>query len=233
MSDNNYTVYIHINKINNKKYIGITSQTVNRRWRSQGQGYKNCKLFYRAIQKYGWNNFDHTILYTDLNEQEAKSEEKRLIAKYQSNNPRYGYNLTDGGEHYVFSEEAKRHISEGVRKNPPHLDHDVLSRGQKRFWASVSDEYRKQWGEMIKKQNEDPELKKRRCSFMSSDRNPRLQPVKCVETGICYRSNKEAAQAMGGAASTFYNLWSGRQKTAWGYHWEKITLEEYYEYQSC
>lgn len=232
MSTENYIVYMHINKINNKKYIGITSQPVNRRWRSQGQGYKQCKLFYRAIQKYGWDNFEHIILQTDLNEEKAKSEEKRLIAKYRSNNKEYGYNLTDGGEHYTFNDEVKKRISEGVKRNPSHCDYDTLSRGHKRFWNSVSDEYRKQWGEMIKKQNQDPAIRKARYSWMSTDNNPRLQPVKCIETGVCYRSNKEAAQAMDGHYSTFYKIWSGHQKTAWGYHWEKITLEEYYEYKS-
>ena len=57
MSNKKYTVYIHINKINQKRYIGITSQTVNRRWRKDGQGYKQCKLFYRAIKKTAWGEY--------------------------------------------------------------------------------------------------------------------------------------------------------------------------------
>lgn len=233
MSKENYTVYMHVNKINQKKYVGITSQTVNRRWRGQGQGYKRCKLFYRAIQKYGWDGFEHKILYTGLSEKEAQQKEKELIVQYHSNEKDFGYNLTDGGEMCHHNAESRKHISEGRRKNPPCFDHDVLSKGQKRRWDNASEEYRKQWGEMIKKQNQNPAVKQARYSFMSGDRNPRLQPVKCIETGICYYSNKEAAKAMNGHYSTFYKLWSGHQKTAWGYHWEKITLEEYYEYQSC
>ena len=48
-----------------KYYIGITSQAVNKRWKN-GKGYKSSPYFYNAIQKYGWNNFEHNILFTDL-----------------------------------------------------------------------------------------------------------------------------------------------------------------------
>ena len=62
---NNYTIYIHRNKINNKLYIGQTCQTPEKRW-DNGRGYKTSERFYNAIQKYGWNNFEHIILYTNL-----------------------------------------------------------------------------------------------------------------------------------------------------------------------
>ena len=44
---NNYIVYKHTTP-NNKMYIGITMQNVNRRWRN-GDGYKDSIFFYRAI----------------------------------------------------------------------------------------------------------------------------------------------------------------------------------------
>ena len=50
---NNFYVYIHTNKINNKKYIGITCQNPSKRWRN-GNGYKNG-YFAKAIKKYGWD----------------------------------------------------------------------------------------------------------------------------------------------------------------------------------
>lgn len=46
-------VYMHTNKINNKKYIGITC--LDRywdRWRSDGSGYKN-QVFGNAIKNMG------------------------------------------------------------------------------------------------------------------------------------------------------------------------------------
>lgn len=62
-----------------------------------GCGYKT-QYFNRAIQKYGWNNIKHEIIANNLTHDEACAFEKRLINKLQSNNLKYGYNLTSGGE---------------------------------------------------------------------------------------------------------------------------------------
>lgn len=56
---------MHINKHNNKKYIGLTSKSTNDRFQN-GKGYIGCTHFERAIKKYGWDSFDHIILYKDL-----------------------------------------------------------------------------------------------------------------------------------------------------------------------
>ena len=34
-----WTVYMHVNKINGKKYVGITSQKPEERWKNNGIGY--------------------------------------------------------------------------------------------------------------------------------------------------------------------------------------------------
>lgn len=65
-----YCVYLHRNKINNKCYIGKTCKRAEHRW-NNGRGYKSNTYFYRAIQKYGWNAFDHRILKCDLTPDEA------------------------------------------------------------------------------------------------------------------------------------------------------------------
>jgi len=96
--NNNYTVYMHTNIINNKKYIGITSKKPLIRW-EKGTGYRSNKYFYRAICKYGWDDgFIHTIIEINLSKSKACKKEIELIAFYQSNNPLYGYNLSSGGE---------------------------------------------------------------------------------------------------------------------------------------
>lgn len=111
-------IYCHKNKINNKVYIGQTTQNTNRRWRN-GEGYKGCPYFYRSIKKYGWDNFDHIILEENLEVSELNEKEKFYIQKYNSSNPKYGYNLTNGGEGcsgYIFSENTRKILSEQSKK---------------------------------------------------------------------------------------------------------------------
>lgn len=90
-----YTVYVHINKTNGKMYIGITGQSVKKRWQN-GYGYKN-QIFWNAIQKYGWNGFEHDIIASNLLVDEAEKLEKVLIEKLKTYNNKFGYNVIAGG----------------------------------------------------------------------------------------------------------------------------------------
>lgn len=110
-----FSVYKHTNKINGKVYIGITGQNVERRW-AKGLGYKGM-YFYNAIQKYGWDNFDHDIIATNLSEDQAVKMEIDLIAKYESNNRLKGYNVSPGGNWVAGSHErtgSKNHKSQKI-----------------------------------------------------------------------------------------------------------------------
>ena len=90
-----YTVYKHISP-SGKVYIGITKRKPEYRW-NKGKGYREDQLlFYRAIKKYGWDNFTHEILYTGLSEKDAKNIEISLIRQYKSLG--MSYNITDGGD---------------------------------------------------------------------------------------------------------------------------------------
>lgn len=114
-----FTVYVHVNKLNDKKYIGITCQKPNVRWR-RGAGYleqsENGKYkqgaFAKAILKYGWDGFEHKILFENLSAEEAKAKEMELIAQYHTwlYDPEcHGYNMTPGGDgtiKYLNREEA-------------------------------------------------------------------------------------------------------------------------------
>lgn len=119
---NEWSVYMHINVINGKRYIGITSMNPpERRWRQDGGGYKKQSLLWNAIQKYGWDNFKHYIILQNETLEYAMKVEKCLIKHYKTNDKRYGYNMTNGGEGikgWVPSEEWRRKQSE-IRKGKP------------------------------------------------------------------------------------------------------------------
>ena len=92
-----FVVYMHTSP-NNKRYIGITRQNPpEKRWGTNGYRYKRNKHFYSAIKKYGWDNFLHEILFENLTKEDAEEKEIELIAKYNSTDKNYGYNILKGG----------------------------------------------------------------------------------------------------------------------------------------
>lgn len=114
--EKDYKVYRHISP-NGKIYVGITKLSLSFRW-NEGRGYKRCKLFYRAIQKYGWENFKHEVILEGISKSEAVYAEKYLIRWYKLHN--ISYNITDGGESttgFHMPEEARRKIAKFVSES--------------------------------------------------------------------------------------------------------------------
>lgn len=101
--ETNYCVYVHINKSNGKKYYGITNN-ISARWGLNGKRYvgSSCRAFGAAIEKYGWDGFEHIVLHEGISKEEACERERFYIASDKTNICRYGneygYNMTDGGE---------------------------------------------------------------------------------------------------------------------------------------
>lgn len=92
-----YIVYKYTNKINGKVYIGQTKGSLKTRAGNNGYKYQKCPYFYRAIQKYGWDNFNSEILDKNLTIEEANEKEKYYIHLYDSTNSNNGYNISIGG----------------------------------------------------------------------------------------------------------------------------------------
>lgn len=129
MSEKQWKVYAHINIINGKRYVGITSKiNPEHRW-NHGRGYNDNPHFRYAINKYGWDGFKHIILFDKLSEEEAKNKEIELIAKWNTNDKNYGYNMTVGGDGtkgYYPSEETRAKISKSRLKE--NLSEETLRR---------------------------------------------------------------------------------------------------------
>ena len=136
-----HTVYMHTSP-SGKRYIGITGQTVEERWKN-GWGYYTQLIFYRAILKYSFDNFKHEIIASELSKEEAVNLEKELIKQYKTTDRRYGYNVTKGGEtmspncHWAGShhtEESKKKISEA---NKGRLRPDTIERNKGNNYTSL------------------------------------------------------------------------------------------------
>lgn len=104
-----YFVYIHTCP-NQKRYIGVTTRKPEIRW-CNGFGYEYNNHFYRAIQKYGWDNIQHQVFETK-SRQLMHYWEKILIYHYNTMKSELGYNKTSGGDScFEVSEETKNKLS--------------------------------------------------------------------------------------------------------------------------
>ena len=113
-----YLVYMHRNRLNNKVYIGQTHQNPVQRWGKNGNGYSTSPHFYAAIQKYGWDNFQHIIIKTGLTAKQADQLQCLLIEQYNATDLKFGYNIRKGGQHgYHYSIQQKEKLSQTIKNN--------------------------------------------------------------------------------------------------------------------
>ena len=199
----NYKVYVHIAP-NGKRYYGITKQEVERRWRN-GKGYKGNKYFYRAINKHGWDNFEHIVIAKGLTEEEAKWLEIELIREWDTMNKEYGYNITKGGDsNPMDNEESRKKVSESKKGKRCAEEHkQKISEAMK--------------GKKGKKHTE--ETRKRISEANKGENSPRAIKVYCVELDMVFNTITEASKFVGCDNSNISSVLIGNRKTAGGYHW--------------
>ena len=148
MEERNYKLYVHISP-SNKRYYGITSMEPKKRW-GNGKYYSKNKHFTRAINKYGWDNFEHIVLFNNLTKEEASLLEQIYIALYDTTNDKYGYNNSLGGEHGLDSEQTKKKKSESKKgKNNPF------------YGKTFTEEHRKKMSESLKGHEVNEQTKKK------------------------------------------------------------------------
>lgn len=214
-----YTVYQHKNKINGKVYIGITSQKPEQRWGSQGCNYKSSPHFYSAIQKYGWDNFEHNILFTDLTKEQACLKEQELIKEYNSTNREFGYNSTSGGDIFTMNEETKQKMSQAMIRNQNGLGHpcseekkEKISNAQK--GRKFTEEHKQKLSEAAKNRHVPCSEEKKQILKEKSHK----KSVYCEELDKIFESVQECSRQLGIPATSISKLCNGRGKTLKGYH---------------
>lgn len=137
---------------NGKIYIGQHQSNTT------DDNYYGSGVIVKAIRrKYGKNIFNKKILTVTENVSELDELEQYYIKKYQSNNPKIGYNLSPGGQPYTWLETATEHQKRKWRekisvnhadvsgsKNPMYnKTHSAsakerISLSRKNYWANIS-----------------------------------------------------------------------------------------------
>lgn len=222
-----YSVYIHINKINNKVYIGQT-KSVEKRWRLNGIEYQRSSFFYSAIEKYGWDNFEHKILKDNLSKEEADYWEEYYINYYDSLNHNKGYNIRHGGSHGALSEETKQKLSDIAKEkglwkgelNPRHLD-PLFGERNGMYGKHHTEKTKKKISEANKGRAMSDEAKEK-ISKTLREHHVLAKKVLCVETGEIFNSVRQAGEAYHIAHECIGRVCRGERKTAAKKHWKYI-----------
>jgi group I intron endonuclease len=201
-----WLVYVHEHRTTGKKYIGITGQKPDKRWKN-GLGYQGSPYFWAAIQKHGWDAFRHEILFSGLTQKEAETKEVELIAKYKTTQREYGYNAAAGGNTTTgckISEEGRRNISAA------HVGHKHTSATREKMSAS-----RKGEGNHFHGKHHTRE------AILANVKAHGGRSVLCVETGKVFVSLGEAERQTGINRYQISGCCRNRQSclSAGGYHW--------------
>ena len=102
-------IYKIKNKIDNKIYIGQTTQDLERRWKGHRKNNSNCRYLKSAFKKYGVENFDFQLVCITFDNQ-LDDMEIKYIEQYNCLVPN-GYNIRLGGSSGKHHEDTKRKIS--------------------------------------------------------------------------------------------------------------------------
>lgn len=112
-----FYVYKFQNKLNDKCYIGKTSNLERRQIEHLSKSKTSTNgHFYNAIRKYGFDNFSISIIFECEDESEAYAKETEYIKQYRTNEKSFGYNSTLGGEGLKgVSEDTRKKMSEAAK----------------------------------------------------------------------------------------------------------------------
>ena len=148
---NNYSVYQHVTP-DGMYYFGQTNN-IKRRWSNNGAGYKTTSL-YPYIEKYGWDNIQHIVLFENQTRENALWIEDFLITTAQEdgvciNKQRSGLVSKEEGYSQEYYETNKGQIQERHKQYYETNKGQILEQ-QKQYYETNKDkkrEYNRQYRE--------------------------------------------------------------------------------------
>ena len=229
--EDEYIVYLHINKINSKVYVGITKyNNPSKRW---NYGYRHNPYFNSAILKYGWENFEHILLFKRLPKKTACRIEQLLIARYKKSNR--SYNIANGGEGATaISEETRAKLRgyKGAKSSQYGKKHSKERIEQQRDIAKKCWELQRshRLEELLKYGFKSGKEHPNYGKHLSNTTKEKLReifskPVLMIDKVTRevireFKSTTEAEQYLGAKGHHISCCCNGKRKTAYGYIWK-------------
>lgn len=105
-----YKVYIISNTVNQKRYVGMTSRTLNKRFHQHCNSHSTSTLLIREVLEFGKNKFKIELISEHVDLLDAMIIELQTIKEFETQAPT-GYNT-------LYSEGTKKRISESLLNRP-------------------------------------------------------------------------------------------------------------------
>ena len=136
-------IYQIRNKVNNKKYIGQTIRTLIGRIDDYKRGYGNDYIN-NAFNKYGWENFEFSIVDTASTITELNNKEIYYINKLKTFDKNIGYNIELGGGNKIPTIETLEKMSRshlGIKQSDEWINKRIATAGTekaKKKWSNLT-----------------------------------------------------------------------------------------------
>lgn len=209
--EHTWYVYVHTNILNGKKYVGITCQKPEDRWRN-GNGYKQCSKMWNAIMKYGWEGFDHEIVAKNLSKEQADKMEKDLIKKYNTIEAGYNLDIGGGGKEPEIVETRQARSDSSLRIKKPHVGHHNSTYIKRKVRCVETGEVYESVSSLARLLNVDHSRILKACNFNRAicgfhyeyvdERKNNLRKILCKDLNIVFDSIASAARYFNVAENT-------------------------------
>ena len=226
-----YNLYKIVNLVNNKIYVGKTSQTVEKRWKDhcyEARRWQKCQetntpfgyntRLYPAMNKYGYENFKIILIEEVSNLEELNKQEKYWIDFYDTRNT--GYNIAAGGHCGFFL--GCKHTPEALEKlrlaglGRKHSEETCIKISKLKLGHTTSDEVR----EKMRNAKLGKKTGKHSTEWNKHISESQGRKILCIETNITYYNISEAARQTGICRQSISSCLAGRYTHAGGYHWK-------------
>lgn len=221
MSKSSKCFYIYCHTApNGKCYIGQTHTDPERRW-NNGNGYKCNAYFYRSIQKYGWDNFEHSILMVLNTKEMTDLLEVKLISFFDTTNSKRGFNISKGGDGPLgvkWTEEHRQYYSKlmsgtgNSMYGKHHSEETKAAISRKLTGRKLSDEERAKKTKYL-------------LDVVAKSRQPVNQYDLDGNLIATHESMSAAARELGKHESQINLCCNGKRNTAYGFKWARVGEE--------